>query len=818
MSDKPRPDPPPPGESDTRSHDPLGASEQPVDRRWGDLELLERVGGGAFADVYRSRDAQLDRDVALKLLRPLAPHDRLAERALSEGRMLARLRHPNVVTVYGADVRQDRVGLSMEFVRGSTLEELLRTRGPLSAAEAALVGKDLCRALAAVHGAGLVHRDVKANNVIREAGGRVVLMDFGLVHKRGEAGEWRGRLAGTPLYLAPEIFRGEEASVASDIYSLGVLLFHLVSDDYPVRARSADEYLAAHDQGRRTRLQDARPDLPDAFVRVVERAMHPDPSHRYPSAGEMGAALSRALGMEADSGASSGRARSEPPLMPPSRPARHAWGGRGRITVASVAAAVLAGTLLPVAFRSDRYGTVDGAPVAAVAVVPFTDLGGSERGARLAQALTADVTRELQSFEVTVKGRQTAAELARLSPTEIASRLKVDAVVQGTVRETGATTSVSVALVRPGAEQPFWQQTLSPPEKELSGVHRQLAQDIAGAVGARPRREAAPALSAYRPDFRAYEAYHRGRVYWEQRTREGLLTSIEYFKEATRLDPAYAQPWAGLADAYLALGIPSFGAFRPQEARRLAQEAALKALDMDANLPEVHTSLAFAAFVYDWNWQAAETRFQKAIELNPQYALAHQWYADYLTDMGRHAEAMAQINEALALEPLSMIIRRDVAYHLFFQRDYDGAIAQLEAVLRADPHYAAARSLLGRALVERGRHAEGLAQLQEVAPNLPQPAALSFVAYGEAAAGQRERARKTLARLSALSSDEYVSPYYVALVYARLGESAEAVRWLEKGFQEQDTTMPTMRVDPRFDPLRAQAGYNALLQRMKFPE
>jgi tetratricopeptide (TPR) repeat protein len=306
-------------------------------------------------------------------------------------------------------------------------------------------------------------------------------------------------------------------------------------------------------------------------------------------------------------------------------------------------------------------------------------------------------------------------------------------------------------------------------------------------------------------------------VYWEQRTREGLLTSVEYFKEATRLDPGYPQPWAGLADAYIALGIPSFGAYRPQEARRLAQEAALKALDMDPNLPEIHTSLAFATFIYDWNWSAAETRFRKSIELNPQYALTHQWYADFLTDMGRHEEAMEQIRLAAELEPLSLIIRRDVAYHLCFKREYDAAIAQLEAVLQSDPHYAAARSLLGRALIERGRPAEGLAQLRQVAPSLPQPAALSFLAYGEAAAGEPERARRTLARLFALSSDEYVSPYYVALVYTKLGEPAEALRWLEKGFQEQDTTMPTMRVDPRFDTLRGHAAYTALIQRMKFP-
>ena len=254
----------------------------------------------------------------------------------------------------------------------------------------------------------------------------------------------------------------------------------------------------------------------------------------------------------------------------------------------------------------------------------------------------------------------------------------MDAVVQGSVQQKDGATTVAVEVIRSGATKASWRQSVSAPAEDLSGLHRQLAQEIAAAVGVQPRPQVNPAAAAYRADFRAYEAYHRGRVFWEQRTREGLLTSVEYFKEATRLDPGYAQPWAGLADAYLALGIPSFGAFRPQEARRLAQEAALKALDMDPNLPEVHTSLAFAAFVYDWSWQAAETRFRKALEINPQYALAHQWYADFLTDMGRHAEAMEHIQTALDLEPLSLIIRRDVAYHRFFQRDYDGAIAQLE--------------------------------------------------------------------------------------------------------------------------------------------
>ena len=767
---------------------------------------------GAFADVYRAHDPQLDRHVAVKILRPLASRDRMVDRALREGRMLARLRHPNVVTVYGAETRQDRVGLWMEFVRGATLEELLRTRGPFSAAEAALIGKDVCRALAAVHGAGLVHRDVKANNVIREAGGRVVLMDFGLVHGHGDAGEWQGRMAGTPLYLAPEVFRGVEATSSSDIYSLGVLLYHLVTDDYPIKGHTADELAAAHAEGRRKRLPDARPDLPDAFVRVVECAMDPDPSRRYESAGAMGAALAGSLGMDAVDSAGFATRSGAPPAAPPSL--RRTWGSRRSVALATLAVAVVAA-----GWARGLFGTrtASGTPVASLAVMPLRDLTGQPAGAHLADALTADLNRGLQGYQVRVKGRQSTAALASLKPSEIATRLRVDAVVQGSVTQKDGVTTVAVEVIRSGATQPSWRHSLSAPAEELSGLHRQLAKEIATAVAVRERPQMNPAAPAYRADFRAYEAYHRGRVFWEQRTREGLLTSVEYFKEATLLDPGYAQPWAGLADAYLAMGIPSFGAFRPQEARRLAQEAALKALDMDASLPEVHTSLAFAAFVYDWNWQAAENRFRQAIDLNPQYALAHQWYADFLTDMGRHAEAMEHIQTALDLEPLSLIIRRDVAYHRFFQRDYDGAIAQLESVLQADPHYAAARSLLGRALIERKRYAEGLAELQKVEPNLPAPAGLSFLAYGEAAAGQRDRARRTLARLFALASDEYVSPYYVALVYARLGEPVEAVLWLEKGFHEQDTTMPTMRVDPRFDTLRGNAAYNALLQRMKFP-
>ncbi len=274
------------------------SADRPPDR-WGHLEMLETIGRGAFGVVYRARDTRLQREVALKLLSP-AESSLNASRGLKEARLLARLRHPNVVTVYGADRIDGRIGLWMELVKGRTLAEILGAHGPLSPREAAVVGLDVCRALAAVHAAGLIHGDVKAHNVMREDGGRTVLMDFGtgkdLALDRGAEKTRGSDFAGTPLYLAPEVFDGRSRTKAADVYSLGVLLFHLVTGTYPVSGRTREEVEAAHRAGRRTRLRDVRPDLPPDFVNTVEQALASDPTERYASPGAFETALARFLG------------------------------------------------------------------------------------------------------------------------------------------------------------------------------------------------------------------------------------------------------------------------------------------------------------------------------------------------------------------------------------------------------------------------------------------------------------------------------------------------------------------------------------------
>ncbi len=356
---------------------------------WAHLEVREKLGEGGFAEVYRAWDSRLDREVALKLLKAdCLPGTTSASRVIKEGRFLAKLRHPNVVTVYGAETHGGRVGLWMEFVRGRSLEQVLADRGPFGAREAALIGIDLCRALSAVHRAGVVHRDVKAQNVMREEGGRILLMDFGAGIE--VAGEGEGRdttISGTPLYLAPELFGGEPATERSDVYSLGVLLYRLVTGAFPIEATSWSELHGKHARREATLLRDRRSDLPDTFVKVVERATAWEPHERFATAGAMEQSLSFALGTE--SGPTG--AQTTTPVAGVQRQARRS------LSFAFASMGVLAAGVLVVGlllFRSMARGPVPGTSDGAPGQAQVQRVGGStgpvDSGAGVASSYSVD--------------------------------------------------------------------------------------------------------------------------------------------------------------------------------------------------------------------------------------------------------------------------------------------------------------------------------------------------------------------------------------------------------------------------------------------
>ena len=396
---------------------------------------------------------------------------------------------------------------------------------------------------------------------------------------------------------------------------------------------------------------------------------------------------------------------------------------------------------------------------------------------------------------------------------DIDGRLASDAILSADARSGPAETTLHVAVRRAKAA-PFWSHDYAVPDAELPAIARTVAGDVARAVGSSLRAEAPPPF--HQTNYRAYDAYERGRILAERRTEADLMRSLEYFTEATKLDSAYAEPWAGMADAYSSLGVPPFGDLRPMDARRLAKEAALKALALNPNLAEAHTSLAWSAELYDWDWTAAESRFKQAIALNPQYALAHHWYAMYLTDMGRFDEARGELQVAQSLDPLSLLIHRDFGWIEFCRPNYPDAIARLRETLSRDPKYTAAITLLARSLAGNRQYNEALAEVERARTDISNGSYLSYRAYIEAAAGD-PHARATLTELRSVAQHEYVTPYYFALIYTALGQTDNAVAELERAHNEQDATLGSVNVDPRFEPIRSDPRFQAIIRAMRFP-
>ncbi len=627
--------------------------------RWGHLQLVEKIGAGTFGEVFRAWDPRLEREVALKLLKPAgAPLDSLAERVLHEGRLLARVRHPNVLTVFEAESREGRVGICMEFIKGQTLDQVLDKQGPFGAREALLVGLDLCRALAAVHNSGLVHRDVKAQNVMREEGGRIVLMDFSSGQElREPGGTVLPSMAGTPLYLAPEILSGRDATVRSDIYSVGVLLYHLVTASYPIRTKTMEELWKAHKQGQFKRLRDARPDLPERFVQAVERAIAGNPDERYESAGDMEAALMSALEVSPLTISATPRPLTAVPAAESASAAvtpAEAWIGRRAVAVGAGMLAVLLAAIYWGA--GSRENTATPAPVTAgqierIAVLPFENVTGSQEASDLAAAVPLELTARLGQIGalkvVPWSYMRTLDPGATRTITDVGRATNADAIVDGSVQvmpgtSNNRTVRVAVQVFHAGTGVLLWSGAFDRPLADFLKLQGDLAQAIASELKVKlARREEMLLARAPQVDPEAMELYLKGRQAWDERDADGLRRGLEYFRLAADRDPNFAAAHVGIADSYALLSA-YYHAVSGKEAYTRAMDATSRALAIDNMLAEAWTSRAFVRYVFGWEWEAAQADFSRALELDPASVLTHHWYADYLTTLGRHDEAIRE--------------------------------------------------------------------------------------------------------------------------------------------------------------------------------
>jgi serine/threonine protein kinase/Tfp pilus assembly protein PilF len=794
------------------------APQVPEGRRWGRLVLGEQIGQGTSCDVYRARDTDLDRDVALKLLHAdqfetHAPRDGQSAahvRVLDEARRLARLRHEHIVQVYGAEAHDGRVGLWMELVQGTSLERVVEERGPLGAREAALIGLDVCAALSAVHGAGLLHRDVKAQNVMREAGGRIVLMDFGT----GEELAGTNRIVGTPLYLAPEIFKGHKASIQSDVYSVGVLLYYLVTGRFPVNASSIEHLARVHAKQERQPLRDLRADAPEAFVRAVERALDPDPARRYRTVGELEAALRDAIvpapaGVD---GSSPSRARGA---------AR--WLRLPYVAIAASLALVIAALIVWTRSPEPGFSTPG---VTRVAVLPFRDLSTVSTPPSLADALTDQLIStlgQIRSIQVTslssVLQFKNGAEPIPL----VARRLRVDDVVEGTLTVTQAPDGkpdrvrIRARLVAAGTDSTIWSQEFERSFGDTLGLQSDVARAIAEGIRAVLTPEEHRRLEPARPTTpEANEAYFLG-LHYLSRSSSDAQKAVDAFRRATTLDPDHAGAHAGLARGLMALGF--VGSIFHQEARTLASAEVQRAIGLDPDSSEAHAVLADLQFYYDWDWAGAESSYQRAIALNTSFARARSQYARYLAAAGRGQESIDEATRASDLEPTSASAVSTRALMQYYARDYAAAMRTIDHALRLEPAAASLHFVRARVLAARGEIDEAIAsngRALELSEGAAAPSWRAHQIMLEALAGRRDAARSALAalRADAHAANARLGGAHLAYVHEALGERDAALTLFERAANERDPDILWLSVDPRVDVLRQQPRFVQVLARV----
>jgi TolB-like protein len=782
-------------------HDLLPADRMVRDTRapgsiWGHLELIDEIGRGSYGSVYRAWDGRLDRVVALKLFHG----NRHPELVMQEGRMLARVDHDNVVTVYGADIINGVAGLWMEYLHGKNLDQVVRDQGALSAREATLVGLDIARALAAIHGAGLLHCDVKAQNVVREPGGRMVLMDLGAGRAADEPADESQSvgLTGTPRYMAPELFAQTPATVQSDVYSAGVLLFYLVSGKYPVDGKTLTEIREAHAAGRRAHLRDVRPDLPSAFLREVSRALDPDPARRHRSAGELETALTQVI------------APAEAPPAPETRPPIP-WAKPRAWIVTAIFAVVIAGlALVPSMFRTPAPDS----PVT-VAVLPIRNLTGDPAKAFVADGLTEVLISNLARVRaLSVPSTQAVSGYrdGNVTTAKVAEDLGADVVLAGSIIEIGDLVRIGVNLVDPAADRVIWTREIIKPRTELLAAQGEIARLVAAhlMVTLTPREEGALRQQPLHPE--AQDAFLRGLAASESvLDRQGAMEAAAHLKLATDLEPDFADAWAQRALAELRL-IELEARVNRAERAGAAKAMAQRAIELNPASAAGYLALGNVQLYHDWDFAGAERTFRDGLDRAPSSAVTMQALAGLLVALGRFAEAIPLAEQACDLERLVPSRRALLGVFHYYARNYSQAETEMRRALSISPAFPPAHFGLGWVFAAQGRYDEAISEIERAIDPVRRPSYVIELARVHTAAGHRQQAAALLSELADRQSrGEGFSLDNHAYVAAAAGRVDEAFAILDQAVAQRLPNVLWAAVDPRLDPLRTDPRFPPLL-------
>ena len=764
------------------------------------------IGKGGMGEVYLAQDIQLGRQVALKLLSgDLTVQTERVRRFQQEARAASALNHPNILTIYQIGQTETAYFIATEFVEGETLRERL-TRAPMELQGAVDVATQVASALGAAHAAGIVHRDVKPENVMIRRDGIVKVLDFGIAKlieqelqtdsealTKMKMSTNPGVMIGTVAYMSPEQARGYAVDARSDIWSLGVVLYEMLVQRRPFEGPTMSHIIVSLLEHEPAPLAT---DVPVDVQRIVSRALRKVQNDRYPTINDMLTELQTAkenlhFAARVRAGAATVISESGPsPELPLTKEST------GRFT----------------SKKQRTRSSID-----SLAVLPLVNASSDPNMEYLSDGITENIINNLAQLpKLRVVPRNTVFRYKgrEIDPHEIGQALNARVVLTGRVRQHGDRLIVGVELVDVSSQSQLWGEQFNREFTDIFKIQEEIASEIIEKLRLRlTDTERKRLAKRHTRKTESYQLYLKGRFYWNKRTEEALKRGIEFFKQAIEVDPSYALAYAGIADCYAVLNF--FGDLSPKDSAIKAMAAAKKALEIDDSIAEAHTSFGLIKLIYEWDWQSAERELTRAIKLSPNYPTARDWYSTYLMAIGKVDEAIHEIKNAQELDPLSPIITTGLARQLYYARRPEQAIEECLKILDMEPHFAPAHWFLGQAYEQQGRYDEAIDQLQQ-AVNYSGGRALmlSSLGYTYAVSGRRAEAEGVLDSLHD-ASRQNVPALTFAFIHAGLGQHDAAFEWLDKAYAERFGWLIFLSVDPKLDNLRSDPRFTALLHKLK---